>query len=393
MPAEKGAGDPRRHSIDAKVLAWMHEASPADDEERFDALAREIFEFQYTHCIPYQRFCRARETPPDRVTHWSQIPAVPTGAFKEAPLSSFPSEYLRGIFRTSGTSTRKVGELHLDTFELYEASLLYSITRYVFPDLVSSRDGGAELRIRVLASPPDEAPNSSLSYMFGCAITALGDPESGYDSRDGVVDAEALLGSLRDCAREREAVALCGTSFAFVHLLEAMGEGGAKALRILLPKGSRIMETGGFKGRSREVARADLYRALEHHLGIPERMMVNQYGMTELASQFYDSTLFESPSESPAGATPGPRRKLGPPWARVRIIDPESGLEVKRGEVGMIVVHDLANTGSIAAIETADLGRRIGEKGEGFEVIGRSPGAEARGCSIAVDAMWLGDHG
>ena len=106
--------------------------------------------------------------------------------------------------------------------------------------------------------------------------------------------------------------------------------------------------------------------------------MINQYGMTERASQFYDSLLVEPTA---------PRRKLGPPWARVRIVDPETGDDAADGELGMIVVHDLANTGSVAAIETADLGRRIADD---FEIGGRAPDAEARGCSIAADVMLSG---
>jgi hypothetical protein len=109
--------------------------------------------------------------------------------------------------------------------------------------------------------------------------------------------------------------------------------------------------------------------------------VVNQYGMTELGSQFYDSTLLDPDS---------PRRKLVPPWTRVRIVDPDSGRDVREGEVGQIVVHDLANTGSVAAIQTADLGRAIVDRqGEwlGFDVLGREAGAEARGCSIATDTM------
>jgi hypothetical protein len=103
--------------------------------------------------------------------------------------------------------------------------------------------------------------------------------------------------------------------------------------------------------------------------------------MTELGSQFYDSVWLD-----PAG----PRRKLGPPWTRVRFLDPESGEETPPGETGVVVIHDLANTGSVAAIETADLGHAIlGPDGEpdGFEILGRREGAEARGCSIAADEM------
>ena len=97
--------------------------------------------------------------------------------------------------------------------------------------------------------------------------------------------------------------------------------------------------------------------------------------MTELASQFYDSQL-RLPGE--------PRRKLGPPWARVRLVDPVGGGPTPDGEPGAIAVVDLANTGSVLALQTADLGRRIGD---GFDVLGREPGAEARGCSIAADEM------
>ena len=136
------------------------------------------------------------------------------------------------------------------------------------------------------------------------------------------------------------------------------------------------METGGFKGRTREISRLELYAEIKRTLGVPAERIVNQYGMTELGSQFYDSVL-RSPSE--------PRRKLGPPWARVVIIDPETGHEAATGHLGIIVVVDLANTGSVLALQTGDLGRAVLD---GFEVIGREPGAEERGCSIAADTLF-----
>jgi hypothetical protein len=139
------------------------------------------------------------------------------------------------------------------------------------------------------------------------------------------------------------------------------------------------METGGFKGRSRSLPRPALYAALEEQLGVPLDRIVNQYGMTELGSQFYDSVIREPDT---------PRRKLGPPWARVRIVDPETGEDSAPDAPGVIVVVDLANTGSVVAIQTADLGRSVGD---GFEVIGREPGAEARGCSIAADLLLAGE--
>jgi hypothetical protein len=367
-PGTPAGGDPARRELDRAVLAWIAEADWRANDERFDALARALFAFQFEHCEPYGRFCRGRGCTPATVASWREIPAVPTGAFKEVPLRSFPAAREVHVFRTSGTSTERRGALRLDTLALYEASLLPTFRRFVLPDLAPA----GRARLRVLAPSPAEAPDSSLSHMFGCVVAALGDAGSGFDVRGGTLQLDRALAALERAAADAVPVALCGTAFAFVHLLDALTARGA---RLALPPHSRIMETGGFKGRARELPREALLAGLEHALGVPAARVVNQYGMTELGSQFYDSVLAE----------PGaPRRKLGPPWARVRVVDPTTGADAAPGAVGVLRVFDLANTGSVLAIETADLGRAIAD---GFETLGREPGAEARGCSIAADAM------
>ena len=168
---------------------------------------------------------------------------------------------------------------------------------------------------------------------------------------------------------------LCGTAFAFVHLVDGLH---ARGERLELPARARIMETGGFKGRSRSLSQLELYQLLEARLGVGLERIVNQYGMTELGSQFYDSVLVDAE---------GMRRKLAPPWTRVRVLDPETGAGVAAGESGALFITDLANTGSVCAIQTADIGRQIGD---GFEVLGRDAAAEARGCSIAADLLLAG---
>ena len=360
--------DPARAELDARILAWMDETEAGENEARFEELALELFSHQFARCPPFARFCRARGATPSSVASWREIPAVPTGAFKEMALRSFPAERECHVFRTSGTSMRRRGELHLDTLELYEASLLPSFERHLLPDL----GGGERMRIAILAPSPQEAPDSSLSHMFGVVLERRGDRESGFLVRGDQLQAERLLDGLERAAAGGVAVLVCGTAFALVHLLEGMESEGR---RIALPKGSRAMETGGFKGRSRELGRDELYQRIESALGLPPDRIVNQYGMTELGSQFYDSVL----------RFPGtPRRKLGPPWARVRIIDPETGKEPPHGESGVVTILDLANTGSVLAVRSADLGRAVGD---GFQVLCREPGAEARGCSIAADEM------
>lgn len=361
------SGDPARSELDAEILGWMHEPW-RHDKGRFDVTARAVFAHQFEHCEPYARFCRGRGVTPASLESWEDIPAVPAGAFKEMPLRSFPASSERHVFRTSGTSREARGELHLDTLELYEASLLPTFERFVLAGLVLA-DLGPTARILVLAPSPAEQPDSSLSHMFGVAVAARGDTESGFFVRGGELRLEALWNALQHSVTP---IALCGTAFSFVHLLDALE---ARDLRLHLPAGSRVMETGGFKGRAREIPRDELYASMEARLGVPAACIVNQYGMTELGSQFYDSVLAE-PGE--------PRRKLGPPWARARVVDPESGRKCTPGEIGALVLHDLANTGSVAAIQTADLGRTVGN---GFEVLGREAGAEVRGCSIALDVM------
>ena len=356
-----------RAAIERELLAWMREEPSVHDEARFERLALALFAFQFEANLAYGRFCAARGKTPATLASWREIPSVPTGAFKELPLRCFPPERAVKVFRTSGTALTRRGELELDTLALYEASLVPSFEAGVLPDLAA----GEKLPCLVLAPSPGEAPDSSLSHMFGVMLARRGAAASGYFVCDGRLDVGALLAAL-EAVRGAEKLLLCGTAFAFVHLLETLE---ARDLRLALPAGARIMETGGFKGRTRELSRERLHAWLHARLGVPPARSVNQYGMTELGSQFYDSVLRE-----PAA----PRRKLAPPWTRVRVIDPESARALGPGAVGALHVVDLANTGSVLAVATADLGVVVDG---GFEVLGREAGAEARGCSLAADEM------
>lgn len=361
-----------RAAIERDLLRWMRSEPDRHDPDRFERLALALFAHQFEHCEPYAKFAAARGARPTQVGTWREIPAVPAGAFKELPLRSFHALATKHTFRTSGTSQQKRGALYLDTLELYEASLLPSFEAGVLPELSGTR---GRIPILVLAPSPEEVDDSSLSHMFCVVLAQRGAAGSDYFVRHGRLELAALALALEGAIVKGNALALCGTAFSFVHLLEAMERAGR---RLALPAGSRIMETGGFKGRARARTRDELYAQLEERFGVPPTRIVNQYGMTELGSQFYDSVL----------AQPGaPRHKLAPPWTRVRVVDPESGWDVPPGEVGLIQIVDLANTGSVLAVQTADLGRELPG---GFEVLGRSAGAEERGCSIAADEMLSG---
>ena len=138
------------------------------------------------------------------------------------------------------------------------------------------------------------------------------------------------------------------------------------------------MDTGGQKGLARPVSRAAFLRSCWTALGIPAYLCVNEYGMTELCSQRYDSVL----DDRFRGRSLEPRRLVAPPWLRTRVLDPDTLDVVSPGATGLLCHHDLANAGSVAMVLTEDLGRTI--RDDGIEVLGRVPGAVPRGCGLLL---------
>ena len=174
---------------------------------------------------------------------------------------------------------------------------------------------------------------------------------------------------------------LLGTAFSFVHLLDFLEE---KNLRFNLPAGSRVMETGGYKNRSRSMPKAELRALITERLGVPPENIICEYGMSELSSQAYDNVASDKwhvtrDIDASCHQSPVTRHFEFPPWARVQIVSPETGLVVTDGETGLIRVFDLANVFSVMAIQTEDLAIR---RGDGFELVGRAQLAEPRGCSL-----------
>jgi len=179
---------------------------------------------------------------------------------------------------------------------------------------------------------------------------------------------------LRTAAMEGEPVLLLGTSLLFMAYFERLAEGG---VRFELPPGSRAMDTGGSKGLRADFTRDEVERAFERALGIPRTHLVNEYGMAEMGSQFYDDTL----AAFHEGRAPLPGKRI-PPWVRTRVLDPESMRELPDGSRGILVHADLANEEIPFVIQTEDIGSRMGDR---LQLEGRLLGAEARGCSLAFE--------
>jgi hypothetical protein len=333
--------------------------------EPFDALAVDIARFQAAHVPGYARLCAARGVDARRIACASDAPAVPAEAFKVARVFAFESSEAAVTFRTSGTTSATRGAHSMRTVASYDAAALAFGVAMFTPGLAARR-----LPVVVIGPSAVEAPDSSLSHMCALFARALGDGEPSFFVRQGALQVEALRARLASLRRETPALVLA-TSFGLVHWLDAIG-----SRSMPLPPHSRVMQTGGYKGRSREVSAADLRRAVARSFAVDERAVVGEYGMTELSSQFWEATLVDS------GARHGMYAE--PPWARVVPVDPETLAPLPDGAVGIARIEDLANVDSAFAVLTQDRVRRSGDR---FELLGRAPGASPRGCSIALDEM------
>ncbi len=351
-------------------------------DDVFESWAQRVFTYQFETNPVYAAYVRKRGVTPSTVAHWNDIPWVPASAFKAVPLVSGDSTRVQRVFRTSGTTDAgHRGEHHVLDLGLYKDSLIPNMRRHLYACGPASSQASSPVRpILSLAPAPADVPESSLSFMLGAALDGLSGGEGGFFvTGDGVIDTVGLSEALVEAAAHGTPILLAGTAFAFVHWLEWLTERGAG---FDLPPGSLIMETGGFKGRSRVLERPEFYASLSQAHGVPLEGIVNEYGMTELLSQFY-----EGPGAAMSGMALEDRRHVPPPWVRTRVLDPNTLQGLPIGKPGLLCHYDLANAGSVMAVLTEDLGTAVED---GFRVLGRVQGAEPRGCSLAMDDLLSG---
>ncbi|HKE37688.1 MAG TPA: hypothetical protein VKB39_09650, partial [Candidatus Baltobacteraceae bacterium] len=297
--------------------------------------------------------------------HWDVIPAVPAAAYKEATLATFDPAHSALAFETSGTTSGTGGRHFMETRTLYDSALLAGFERFVLGD-------GARLRYLNVVPNPADRPQSSLGYMMQQVSRHFGDGQTGWFVRDDALLVEAFIADTRAAADDEAAACIATTAFGLLNVLDELER---RDIELPLPPGSRIMETGGFKGRTRAITREELYAraAAVFHLDVSS--IVAEFGMTELTTQYYDAPASRGTAEN--------RRKVSPPWLRSRVVGPD-GKTLPDGTVGALVHVDLANRSSCIAVATEDLGVRFAD---GLVVIGRETGASLRGCSLDAETL------
>ncbi|MGB8330624.1 MAG: acyl-protein synthetase [Polyangiales bacterium] len=296
--------------------------------------------------------------------HDAWPPALPTDVFRFRRIAAHPEDADCRTFRSSGTtSSERSVHVYCD-LELYDLAARVAARHMLFPDV-------EKMRLVMLAPRGDEVPDSSLDYMLGRFAEWFG-TECSWVWDGGALDLERLSARLGSAEASGEPVAILGTSFAFVHAEDGLGR-----TRFKLPVGSRVMQTGGYKGRSREVDPDALLAAISARYGVGAPWIINEFGATELSSQMYETTLREQ-----FDGSLGPRRLWIPPWVRATPVDPDTLEPVDGDTIGLLRIDDTANLDSVCCIQTADLARRLDD---GIVVLGRAPGATPRGCSLAAD--------
>ena len=352
--------------VQSYVTKCAHGESP---DESFDALAVALAAHQAASKTGVEKLFAARGLDPDQVREAARIPAVPTDAFKVARVACHPPELDRVVFRTSGTTGGTQGSLPLRRTGTYRRAARAWGRHMLFPDTNC-------LHWILLAPPYVSNSSSSLGFMLDDFADAFGASITWAINHDKL-DLGRVFDAIDRFRLDDIPIVFAGASLAFVHLLDELDN-----RHVPLGASGRVMQTGGFKGRSREVDGPTLRDELAKVFEVPTDHVVAEYGMTELGSQAYEGCLRSSllPDE-PATAHDV---FVSPPWMRVLPVDPVSLEPVPEGEIGIARIEDLTNVDSAVAVQTAD---RVQLCEGGFRMVGRAPGAPPRGCSIGVDEL------
>lgn len=312
--------------------------------EDFNRVALQVFQYQYEHNKVYRQFCRFLKQAPEQVDAIEKIPFFPIELFKShTVISSDKTPEI--IFSSSGTTGVQTSQHPVIDMEVYKKSFRKGFEQFY----------GDIQEYTVLALLPSylERKGSSLIFMVNDLIERSQSKHSGFYLNN----LSSLRNKLLELDRAGEKVLLIGVSFALLDLTERFTFNLENTI---------VMETGGMKGRRKEMIRAELHQHLKQGLGVEK--IHSEYGMTELLSQAYSKGdgIFECP-----------------PWMKFLVRDPEDPLEIiPRGKTGGLNVIDLANVNSCSFIATQDLGKTF--KNGSLEILGRFDNSDIRGCNLLL---------
>jgi hypothetical protein len=366
-PAHRADASVWRDRLADDVLRVL-EAGVDGDPGVFEALALEIFAYQYEHNVPYQHYCDAVGVSPADVSTWTEVPAYPTDAFKHEVVASFEAEKAVQAIMTSGTTRpNQRGRIFRDETG---QKLVFSANRtmtgaYLFPDFEPEE----RCRILLLVPSLEIAPTMGMAIGLDQSRRHFGTEDSAVLVGRTGVDIKRLVGALRDSERSGRRIALIGATSAYVYFLKACRE---KGVRFRLPPGSRVCDGGGYRGRFGVVTRDDYYQLVDEVLGVPAHHCVNTLGLGETATNYFDTAL----RDHLRGEASAPRHKASPPWTRTQVYDIDTREVLPAGRVGLLRHFDLCNLPTVLGVQSDNLG--VMDEDGGFEIIGRAKVVDGR---------------
>jgi phenylacetate-coenzyme A ligase PaaK-like adenylate-forming protein len=313
-------------------------------QKQFEKIALKVFRFQYENNLVYKEFCDLLKTDVPKVKSLQQIPFLPIQFFKSHQVVS-NSNVIQATFTSSGTTGTNTSKHLVTDTSIYEESYRNGFSQFY---------GNIEDYV-VLALLPSylEREGSSLIYMVQDLIQLSNHSDSGFYLHNH----DELIQKLIELDQSAQNVILIGVTYALLDLIEKQQ---------FQLRNTIIMETGGMKGKRKEMIREELHNQLCKGFGVS--MIHSEYGMTELLSQAYSlgNGVFECPS-----------------WMQVLVRDTEDALSyIPQGKTGGLNVIDLANINSCSFIATQDLGKK--NPNNSFEVLGRFDNSDIRGCNLMV---------
>ena len=342
--------------LDRDVLGFVGKGMGNDDEARFTELARREFELQYHTVDAYREFCDRKGLSPESMERWEQIPAVPSLAFKNFIVASFPVAVAEHAYFTSGTTDpARKGKIYRDpaAVDLINSANGLLTRRYIFPDR-------ERMKILLMTPSPKMAPGMGMAIGLERVRTEFGTPESTYLITPLGLDVELLMSSLLEAEQTGEPLALIGSSSGFIYFFKACE---AEGISFTLPPGSRVCDGGGYLGQFGECSREEYFEKCRAILGVEEPYCINVLGMGEISTNFFDNVLHNH-----LNGRQGTRYKVIPPWTRTQVVDINTLEPVPAGEVGLLKHYDLVNRSMVQAVQTDNLGYAVDE---GFEIVGR----------------------
>ncbi len=310
----------------------------------FNRIAIEVFTFQYRNNLAYQKFCNLLHRNPKNTFELKDIPFLPISFFKEYQIKTNNLSKDDIIFTSSGTTGLQTSKHYVHDIQWYIHSYLKGFEYFY--------NNPADYTFLALLPSYLERDGSSLIFMMEDLIQK-GQPKSGFYLNNH----QELIDTLYQLEANNQKTILVGVTYALLDLIEKQN---------FQLKNTLIMETGGMKGKRKELIRKELHEILCQGFGVQQ--IHSEYGMTELLSQAYSKGdgIFECP-----------------PWMKIMIRDTEDALSyLPSGKTGGINVIDLANINSCSFIATQDLGKKY--PNNSFEVLGRFDHSDIRGCNLMV---------